>query len=79
VDKDEDHDDGGYVVAGDGDGGVEGRKEGMGCVDCKTGINKVSRTVTVVAGCVASDLEPTVTVTVDAALLMANMTTQAET
>ena len=65
---DEDEDEGGGV-AGDVDGKVEGRMEGRGGVDCKSGTSKVSRVV---------DSEPTVTVTVDAALLIAvsNMTTE---
>ena len=41
MDEDEDEDEGGGV-AGDGDGEVEGRMEGRGGVDCKSGTNKVS-------------------------------------
>jgi hypothetical protein len=63
---DEDEDEGGGVG---GDHEIDGRIEGKGGVDCKSGTNKVSREVNSV---------PTVTVPVGAALLIAvsNMTTE---
>ena len=53
---DEDEDEGGGVA---GDGEIEGRIEGRGGVDCKSGTNKVSR------------VDSVPTVTVGAALLIA--------